>query len=287
MARLGACLLTAVLTATAFASTYTVTSTSDSGAAGALRWAIGQANGHAGADSVVFSAGMAGKTILPLSPLPALTDNQTTINGDFNGDGDPDILLSGASQGSGSGLWLDGADFCTIRGLAIGNMPSRGLALTAADSCVVRNCHLGVNLAGTATLPNGGSDLGLCAAHYNTIGGSGAATRNLIGCGGTPTHYGIEVSRSLSNTISGNYIGLRGTGGSALGTGGIGVGLVGDLSGQSTSNVVGGDTAAERNLFGGLYTGAKIVHGDANAVQGNHFGLAAGGTARTVVPVTL
>ena len=54
------------LVVSASANTYTVTKTADSGT-GSLRWAITQANTHAGGDLVTFSSAMSGKTIKPLT----------------------------------------------------------------------------------------------------------------------------------------------------------------------------------------------------------------------------
>ncbi len=60
----------------ASAATYTVTNTNDSGT-GSLRWAINQANDHAGADTIPFNIpGDGVHTITPLTALPALTDDR-------------------------------------------------------------------------------------------------------------------------------------------------------------------------------------------------------------------
>jgi hypothetical protein len=67
---------------TARAATYTVTNTNDSGA-GSLRQAIIDANANPGTDTIDFNIPCGGGvcTITPTSPLPTLTDDDTTIDG--------------------------------------------------------------------------------------------------------------------------------------------------------------------------------------------------------------
>ena len=74
-------------------ATFTVTSTSDTGA-GSLRQAILDANGNGQANSINFDAGLAGQTITLTSGELSLTSD-ITIDGDTSGDGHADITLSG------------------------------------------------------------------------------------------------------------------------------------------------------------------------------------------------
>ena len=61
------------VSAAASATTYTVTSTADSGA-GSLRQAITDANANPGADTIAFGiVGSGVHTIAPASPLPQIT----------------------------------------------------------------------------------------------------------------------------------------------------------------------------------------------------------------------
>ncbi|MFK7996126.1 MAG: cadherin domain-containing protein [Granulosicoccus sp.] len=79
----------------------------------------------------------------------------------------------------------------------------------------------------------------------------------------------IEI-RSSGNIISGNYIGNDGTNAAANGTG---ISIF-----DSTGNVIGGDTVAERNVISGNDTSAVyIAGGSANYVQGNYIGTTADG----------
>src|SRR5215207_2961588 len=118
----------------AFAATFTVTNTNDSGA-GSLRQAILDANATAGLDTISFSIGSGVQTISPLTTLPVITDpaiiDGTTQPG-FSGT--PIIVLNGTSvtTGSGVGLWIDAGN-STVSGLAIGNF-TNGPAIVLATN---------------------------------------------------------------------------------------------------------------------------------------------------------
>src|SRR5215208_466288 len=72
--------LTFVCASAAWATTFTVTNTNDSGA-GSLRAAIEQANANAGSDQIVFADGVSG-TITLASSLPTITgEAELAING--------------------------------------------------------------------------------------------------------------------------------------------------------------------------------------------------------------
>lgn len=84
-------LLTVLHEGTAWAETFTVTNTSDTGA-GSLREAIEEANTTAGADEVVFAEGVGG-TITLGSQLPTVTDEAGLVI-----DGGGDVTVSGNNQ---------------------------------------------------------------------------------------------------------------------------------------------------------------------------------------------
>src|SRR5512141_709625 len=79
----------------------TVTSLADSGP-GTLREAIGIANSDGIPTTIDFAAGLAGGVISPLSQLPDLTENGTTIDGDLGANCVPDIALDGSAAGPGA-----------------------------------------------------------------------------------------------------------------------------------------------------------------------------------------
>jgi hypothetical protein len=83
--------------------------------------------------------------------------------------------------------------------------------------------------------------------------------------------------------ISGNYFGLRRDGLAVLGKGGTAISLVG-TTGPCANNTIGGTTAGERNVFGGLSEGIACRATHSNTIAGNYFGLLPDGD--TSVPVT-
>jgi VCBS repeat-containing protein len=88
---------------------------------------------------------------------------------------------------------------------------------------------------------------------------------------------GIELSGAGGNTIVGNWIGLDNTGTLDAGNTGSGIRLI-DVSG----NVIGGTTAALRNVVSGNNLYGVYLQGDGadtNTVQGNYVGTNATGTA--------
>src|SRR5437870_5706995 len=86
----------------ATAATFTVINTADAGT-GSLRWAINQANGAAGADTIAFN--IAGSGVHMISLTSALPTLSTTINIDGTTQpgyaGAPLIDVNGAAAGAG------------------------------------------------------------------------------------------------------------------------------------------------------------------------------------------
>lgn len=68
-----------------------------------LREAIEATNNSPGTFTISFAPSLAGATISLLSSLPPLSGGGVTINGDINGDGQPDVTLSEAPNFVGSG----------------------------------------------------------------------------------------------------------------------------------------------------------------------------------------
>jgi hypothetical protein len=121
----------------------------------------------------------------------------------------------------------------------------------------------------------------------NTVGGTAPGARNLISGN---LGAGVFV-RGQSNVVQGNFIGTDVTGTLAIGnatlsvfTGGVVVSGFSSLPGSGTQNLIGGTTAAARNVISGN-NGAGIVMGDfsgaadRNIVRGNYIGVDVTGTA--------
>jgi hypothetical protein len=279
------------------AVTYTVTNTNDSGA-GSLRQAINAANANIGTDTIQFNINAATDpgcnattgmcTIQPISPLPALTDNDTDINGYTQTDASlatatmPAVLkieIDGTSAGvSADGLTIESASNI-IGGLVINNFGGHGIVISgtlATGNRVVGN-YIGTDPKGASDLGNGFDGVSICrGAQNNRIGGGTPAARNVIsGNGGDAVR--IEHSGTMSNTVSGNYIGL-----SANGTADLGNGIGVFIGWGAQNNTIGGDTAGERNIISGNDEDGVFISGDnttGNTVSGNYIGTDKNGTA--------
>lgn len=259
------------------AATYTVQNL-HRGGDGSLRWAIRRANAHAGPDRIIFATGLAGGTIRPTTALDTVFGAGTTIDGDINNDGKPDIALDGSVQSVGAGL-LIGADNCLIEGLALTRFPYAGIQLTFANNCTVRNCHLGVNLSGALARVNGYADLVLDNADSNVIGQAGKGNVISGGTGSYGGSRGIYCMDSQSNTIQNNTFGLKAApnNNERLRTDAVGIDLR-QSSRATAHNVV------RNNVFAGLYYGVFVVDADHNRIRGNYFGLGVdGNTSRPMV----
>lgn len=84
---------------------------------------------------------------------------------------------------------------------------------------------------------------------------------------------GIYLNGADNVTIAGNYIGTNSIGSTALGNG---VGIYVETT--STGNLIGGSTAADRNIISGNTTNNITIAGSSNSVFGNYVGTNAAGT---------
>ena len=120
--------------------------------------------------------------------------------------------------------------------------------------------HSGISTASTWTT----------AQAATPIGGIAPGSGNLISGN---SDEGVEIAESTTsgNTVIGNFIGTDATGNGFLGNGGDGV-LLQDAPG----NIIGGTTAAERNIISGnTGNGVHIAGSNAtlNTIQGNYIGV--------------
>lgn len=159
----------------------------------------------------------------------------------------------------------------------------------STDSNVVAGNYIGTNAAGAAALANTQAGVAILnGAHHNRIGTLGTEAdptfmRNLISGNGT---FGVTIDNSGSNNnvVRGNFIGTDVTGLVALGNGDAGV-----MMRNSANNVIGGTTAAARNVVAanGGSGALNAAHGivmflsgaTGNIVQGNYVGTNVTGTA--------
>ncbi|HEX8323057.1 MAG TPA: right-handed parallel beta-helix repeat-containing protein [Tepidisphaeraceae bacterium] len=133
---------------------------------------------------------------------------------------------------------------------------------------------IGTNAGGTFAIPNGKSGVAVHGAPNNLVGGTTPSARNIISGNGTD---GIVINQAgaTGTVIQGNYIGTDVTGTKRVANLHYGV----ETSQPYT--VVGGDTAAARNIVSGNgYTGVVLwlASGSNNIVQNNYIGTDVTGT---------
>ncbi|NQX01998.1 right-handed parallel beta-helix repeat-containing protein [bacterium] len=264
-----------------------VTTTTDGGA-GSLRAAIYFAQDHPGT-AVTFNIppsdpGFAGGafTIRPTGSLPPLATPGLVIDATTQPGyaGKPVVFLNGSKlpqDGTLPGLLFYEANG-TVKGLGIQQFPWSGVVMRYPDATGNRivGCSVGVDFSGNAAVPNSFQGIMIAdGAHGNFIGGTGPDERNVIS---GSAQYGIWISGSTtaSNSVLGNYIGTNSAGTAPLANQAGGVILINGAH----HNVIGGDTAASRNIISGnVDAGIWIIGSGSNSVRGNYIGTNAAGSA--------
>ncbi len=272
------------------ANPYTVTNTQDSGA-GSLRQALTNAIADAGAQTISFNIPATDPnlasgvwTITPASALPQVTDT-TLIDASTQPGyvGVPLVQIRGTAAGAGSnGLRLMTAGGSTVRGLVINGFGGCAVRLDAPGGHTVAGNYIGTDITGSAAASGNGA-VGVCVnSSSNTVGGTGANDRNVIGGFvqvSTVQGRGIDIALGAnSNAVASNYVGL----------GADGVAAVPNQTGvfitDASSNTIGGNTTAHRNVISGNQTVGVLLQTSAgsasgNVVAGNYIGTNAAGTA--------
>ena len=149
------------------------------------------------------------------------------------------------------------------------------------DQNTVSGNYIGTDAMGTQDLGN--TETGVAIAYgpqNNTVGGDTEGQRNIIsgnGGDGVSISGSGTISRTINNTVSGNYIGTVVSGTQALGNTGDGV----EIGAGAQNNTVGGDTEGERNVICANRMGVNIVGTDTmtNTVSGNYIGTDALGSS--------
>jgi hypothetical protein len=303
------CLVAALGTATASPDTITVDSTTDVlDAAGdcddvdivdlpgsdtktSLREAICAANNNPGSDTIAFNipvtdtghevSGITGTwTISLASSLPILTGGGTIISGTTQGDLNPDgpeIEISGASMGPGHCLDIRSANN-VVHELVINRCPGGIIIMgISATTNTVSGNYIGTDASGSTDLPNTSNGVEIRGgAQGNAVGGDTPEERNVISGNGA---YGVTIkdSGTMSNTVSGNYIGTDASGTQGVGNGDHGVAIYGGAQ----NNTVGGDTEGERNIISDNGMDGVRIEGSSttsNTISGNFIGTVVSGT---------
>ena len=141
----------------------------------------------------------------------------------------------------------------------------------------IQGNYIGTDAAGNADLGNSFGGIDISQSANNSIGGSaatlGCAPGNLIS-GNNGDGINIFGTGSTGNLVRGNLIGTNAAGTADLGNTSQGIYL------NASSNQIGGNTAALRNIiFGNDGGGVNIGGGSNNTVQGNYISTNLAGTA--------
>ena len=202
---------------------------------------------------------------------------------DFSGSG---VLINGGSAdtisddligltAAGTAAASDGGDGVTIEGNATKNTISAdvisgnigsGIDITGSDTTgnVVTGNLIGTNVQGTHAVPNNGvAGVFISAgASHNTVGGTTAATRNIISAN---NGYGVYIYETSGNVVEGDYIGTDVSGTLALGNNEYGDG--GFIYGSTGNTIASNDIGT--GLSGSLYLGNYGFGVSLNNVSGN------------------
>lgn len=298
-------LFTILSKTTLFATTFTVTTTANTGA-GSLRAAITSANADVNTPHTINFSIAAGSTILLSSALPFISrttilDATTATGYVANGVG-INIDCQNAAHGlrvenaanveiygfniynATSGIYINGD---VADGFKIGALNKRNFINTSseyninidgADNGFIKNNYIGTNAAGNAGTDVGDGILLVNSANNNTVGGTINGEGNLIG-GGISTgvnigsYGGLPVTGSSNNIFYGNTFG------------GAGITINGWalwIDGDSDSNVIGGVLPGQANNMqnatngntanglGNLVVGINSIEALGNVVRGNN-----------------
>ena len=165
-----------------------------------------------------------------------------------------------------------GGTNAAARNILSGN--HQGVALLGSSSVgnLVQGNFIGTDVSGTMVLGNLMQDMGVDVvdASNNTIGGTSAGARNIIS--GNNTGIRIVGNEATANKVQGNYIGPDVTGNVAV------FNFTGIEIAEAHNNLIGGTSAAARNVISGNKTGVGILDASGNKVQGNFIGTNANGT---------
>ena len=198
-----------------------------------------------------------------------VTSGPDTIGGTATGAGN--LIAHNGSSGPGwDGVAIMAGAGHLVLGNTIHSNSGDGLHVEGSDTIIAGN-YIGTDASGTAGLGNSAWGVHL-ASDFNRVGGTGAGEGNVIAGSGID---GIFIDASNGNVIQGNYIGTNPTGTAALGNAEDGIWL-----NDASDNLIGGATAAARNVISGnQWSGVAFSGAGANnVVQGNLIGVDATGT---------
>ncbi len=263
-------IMAGTLCATAFAETYRVSTTLDSGGTNCavpgsrciLRDAINTANARIGADQIVFDVS---GTFVPLTPMPDITDlvtiDGTTAPGYVAG-GPPVLSLDGTLAGANADgfRFINDSVVSNLTAFSIVGFDGDGVSITqGATSIQIEACYIGLRPDGT---PLGNGRGILAATSFNIIGSE--LQPNVIAAN---NGNGISVVGN-ANLIRHNHIG-RVSSPPAPGNTGNGINIAGNINTIGSFRNV--DQDASNSVMGNGGDGIFVLGSD-NVIIGNDIG---------------
>ncbi|HTS16672.1 MAG TPA: M12 family metallopeptidase [Verrucomicrobiae bacterium] len=139
----------------------------------------------------------------------------------------------------------------------------------------VEGNYLGLDATGSAAISNFFAGVEIKSAQSNLVGGLTTGAGNVLS-GNRSQGVAIDGPGAVDNTVEGNLIGTDPFGITPIGNNLAGV----EIFGGAASNVIGGTSAAARNIISGNARQGLVIDGlgsAANLVEGNYIGVNIGG----------
>jgi len=189
----------------------------------------------------------------------------------------PAVNISAGTNGHTIGNTIGGATAAARN--VISGSSYQGMVILGAGATgnFVEGNYIGLNAAGTTTLPNAWEGIEIAGgARDNYIGGTSPSLRNIISGNGL---QGVLISdaSTTGNVVEGNFIGLNPSGNAAM-PNSVGVNIISNAQG----NLIGGVAPGAGNVISGnAFQGVSLQDPGTtgNLVQGNWIGINAAGTA--------
>jgi len=217
--------------------------------------------------------------------LLAFTSDSLVVQGNYVG-----TTSSGNSAigNTSIGLYIKNCPRPTVggstpnaRNLVSGNLTGDGIKLEGATSTagvnpIVQGNYVGLNIAGTGAIANGGAGITLLDSYNVQVGGSNAGAGNVIS---NSTSHGIGILGAAAtggHSVLGNIIGLDASANAAMGNSAQGI----QISGGSGVDLGDGTSGGRNVISGNLQHGIRVFGATTNGIRirGNRIGTNGSGT---------